>query len=80
MSEEAPTIDVGTTTRQERSCWTCAACCAAPLCTRLVIGDEGDPLHDAIVAYCENSGANDSDDGMPTDRRVDCAAWAGVVR
>lgn len=78
MNEEAPASAVDTAARRERSCWTCAACRPAPTCRRLRFGDEGDPLHDGICAYCERSGANDADDGMPTDRWVDCPAWVGV--
>lgn len=61
--------------RPERSCWTCGACRPRPCCARLVLGDEGDPLHDGIVDYCEASGANDADDAMPVDRTLDCPAW-----
>lgn len=79
MTEEFTASAVDTTSRQEQSCWTCAACCPAPCCAQLIVGDEGGPLHDGICAYCESSGANDSDDGMPTNRRVDCPAWVEVT-
>lgn len=64
----------------ERSCYTCRHSPPAPTpgCAALVVGDEGDPTHDAIVDYCERSGVNDEDSatpGFPTDRRIACPVW-----
>lgn len=65
----------------ERSCFTCAH--SPPPghpagCSALIVGDEGDPVHDGIVDYCEASGANAEDNaapGWPLLRTIACPAW-----
>ncbi len=68
---------------EERSCFTCAHSPRAPGpagCAALVVGDEGDPVHDGIVNYCEASGANadaNPTPGWPLIRSLACPAWMG---
>ena len=61
----------------ERSCFTCAHAVDddgqhdSGRCNRLLLNESDD---DVIVAYAE--AARLTEDGVPTDRTVDCPLWA----
>lgn len=65
----------------DRSCFTCLFSPPAghPAdCAMLLVGNEGEPVHDRIVDYCEASGCNDEGNaapGWPMDRSIVCPAW-----
>jgi len=62
-----------------RDCYSCAHSPPFPGhagCAALVVGDEGDPVHDAIVTFCNASGANDNDGWPPPHNLLDCGAHA----
>lgn len=61
------------TPKVERSCFTCRFCPKNPFSSTCDPHKCGD---DDVDRYIDASGVGDSDDGMPTNRTVDCPGWA----